>query len=124
MQLVREDLVDVTPQDHTECGYGESWPQTNSLLMWAKSIAPHAEEGAVGAAALVPGVNHDLRAAERGHGRIWCRFPFEKREKQIQVNMLVTGRFRARLDRNGASGGDLVFENRTGKSGGKRSFGP
>ena len=38
----------------------------NSLLMWAKSIAPHAEEGAVGAAALVPGVNQELRAAERG----------------------------------------------------------
>ena len=30
--------------------------------------------------------------------------------------MLVTGRFRARLERNGASGGDLVFENRTEKS--------
>ena len=96
----------------------------NSLLIWTKPIAPHAEEGAVGAAALVPGVDHDLRAAERGHGRILSRFPFEKREKQIQASMLVAGRFRARLDRNGASGGDLVFENRTGKSGEKRSPGP
>ena len=56
----------------------------NSLLMWAKSIAPHADEGAVGAAALVPGVNHDLRAAERGHGRNWCRFPCEKRENKYK----------------------------------------
>ena len=56
----------------------------NSLLMWAKSIAPHAEESAVGPAALVPGVNHDQKAAERGHGRIWCRFPFEKRENKYK----------------------------------------
>ena len=97
VKLVREDLVDVTPRDHTECGNGESWPQTNSLLMWAKSIAPHAEEGAVEAAALVPGVNHVLRAAERGHGRIWCRFPFEKKGKQIQRNIVRTEEFRACL---------------------------
>ena len=36
------------------------------LLVWAKSIAPYVEEGAAGAAALVPGVNHDLKAAKRG----------------------------------------------------------
>ena len=29
--------------------------------------------------------------------------------------MLVTGRFRARLERNGAPGGDIVFENYTGR---------
>ena len=44
-------------------------------------------------------VNRDLRAAKRSCGQIWCRFPFVKMKRKLQVSMLTTGRFRARLER-------------------------
>ena len=73
----------------------------NSLPMWAKSIAPHAEESGFGPAALVPGVNSDLRAAERGHGRVWCIFPSRKRKTNTS-QYAGDRRFRTPPTRGGA----------------------
>eukprot|EP00614_Pseudopedinella_elastica_P002256 CAMPEP_0172588046 /NCGR_PEP_ID=MMETSP1068-20121228/7004_1 /TAXON_ID=35684 /ORGANISM="Pseudopedinella elastica, Strain CCMP716" /LENGTH=85 /DNA_ID=CAMNT_0013383257 /DNA_START=257 /DNA_END=514 /DNA_ORIENTATION=+ len=81
----------------------------SSLLIWAKSIAPHAEEDAVG----------DCRAGAEGQSRsggsekgarpnlVWI--PIREKGKQMQISILTTGRFRARLERNEVSGDDLDF---------------
>ena len=79
----------------------------SSLLTWAKSIVPHVEEGAAGAAALVPRVNHGLRAVKRGERPKLVQIPIREKGKQMQVNILATGRIRARLERNEVSGDDF-----------------
>ena len=78
----------------------------NWLLIWAKSIAPHAEEDAVG----------DCRAGAEGQSRSegsekesrpkLVKIPIREKGKQIKVNMLTSGRFRARLERNEVPGDD------------------
>ena len=56
----------------------------NSLLMWAKSIAPQAEESAVWTCRAGAGGQSRPEGSEKGHGRILCRFPFEKRENKYK----------------------------------------
>ena len=78
-------------------------------MIWPRSIAPNAEEDAVGDGRSGAEGQSRSEGSEKGARPKLVQIPIREKRKQIQVSMLTAGMFRARLERNEVTGDGLVF---------------